>query len=213
MTLSFSEVSFRRRSRASARVPLFWLYLRDFDKPNHHRSCLVMSCHIMSHHVTPCPAVSRHVTSCHTMSHHVTSCHIMSHHVVSRHVLPCRVTSCPAMSCPVMSHHVVSHHVLPCRVTSCRVTPCRVTSWRRNERDEKSSPPSSFFATQSHERLCTDVHAYVCTALRTSSNLTEEDNTKLSSEVVVRVLSNSLLLPRAVTWPPDGMVRFCLATA
>ena len=66
----------------------------------------LLSCHVMSRHVTSCHVMSRHVTPCHfmprhVMSRHLTSCHVMSHHV----------TSCSATSCHVKSRHVTSCHI------------------------------------------------------------------------------------------------------
>ena len=86
---------------------------------------IVMSCHVMSRHVTSCHVMPRHVTSCHIKSRHVTSIHVMSPHVTSCHAISRHVTSCHVMpryatSCHVISRHITSHHVMSCHVMSHR---------------------------------------------------------------------------------------------
>ena len=75
----------------------------------------LLSCHVMSRHVTSCPVTPRHVTSCHVMWRHVTSCHVMPRYVTSCHVLSRHVPSCH-----VMSRHVTSCHVMPYHAMSRR---------------------------------------------------------------------------------------------
>ena len=76
----------------------------------------LLSCHVMSRHVT-----SRHGTFCQVMSRHVTSFHVKPRHVTSFHVISRHAKPCHVMSCHIMSRHDKSCHVLSRPVTSCHV--------------------------------------------------------------------------------------------
>ena len=76
--------------RSSAKMLQIYKQSREKMRDGHTTNALLstlLSCHVMSRHVTSCHVMSRHATSFHIMSRHVTSCHVMSCHVTSCHVM------------------------------------------------------------------------------------------------------------------------------
>ena len=62
--------------RSSAKM--LWIYKQSREKMRDgHTTNALLSCYVMSRHVTSCYIISHHVTSCHVMPRHVTSCHVM----------------------------------------------------------------------------------------------------------------------------------------
>ena len=101
--------------RSSAKMLKIYKQSREKTLDGHTTNALLstlLSCHVMSRHVTSCHVMSRHVTSCHVMLHHFTSCHVMSRHATSCHVMSRHVTSCH-----IMPRHVTLRHV----IISCHV--------------------------------------------------------------------------------------------